>query len=155
MGQQGDKGVGPGPPHPPYSPCTAAPNQDSRFFRGNFLSGADRMRDVAGEGHGLGNKWMADLPVDRQLEIRVSRVGLPSAVKLKGLWFPEMRVISQPCLKMCQQPAEMDLTCQFSCPSGHLYSSPSEMQEHVVFFLFFYAFEIRSAVPKPAICASS
>lgn len=59
-------------PTPP--PSTGAPNQDSRFFRGNFLSGVDRMRDVAGEGHGLGNKWMADPPVDRQLEIRVSRV---------------------------------------------------------------------------------
>lgn len=127
------------PPHThlPSSSFTAAPNQD-RFFRGNFLSGADRMRDVAEEGHGQGNKWMADSPVDRQLEIRVSHVGLPSAVKLKGLWFPEIRVISQLCLKMCQQPAEMDLTCQFSCPSGHVYSSSSEMQEHVVVFLLFF-----------------
>lgn len=126
------------PPHlHPNSPSTGAPNQDSRFFRGNFLSGVDRMRDVAGEGHGLGNKWMADPPVDRQLEIRVSRGGLPSAVKLKGLWFPEMRVISQPCLKMCQQPGRDGLNLPVPLPlRPFIFISKSNAETCWVFFFF-------------------
>lgn len=85
----------------------------------------------------MGNKWMADPAADRQLEIQVSRAGLPSTVKLKGLWFPEMRVISQLCLKMCQQPARWTQPASFLGPPQTIYIHlpPSEMQESVFFFL--------------------
>lgn len=73
---------------------------------------------------------MADPAVDRQLGIQVSCIGLPSTVKLKGLRFPEMRVISQLCLKMCQQPARWTQPASFLAPQTiYIRVSPTEIQK--------------------------
>lgn len=61
---------------------------------------------------------MRDLVVDRELDIQASCISLPNSEELKGCAFPEMRVISQPCLKICQQAWTMGSICQFYCQTN-------------------------------------